>query len=79
MGDCYFLCSLASLAEYTNLIERIFEYIDVENGYFLIWLCIDGSWKLVEVDGFVPVKPSGNSLAFSRCRDGDEELWVILL
>lgn len=44
-----------------------------------MWLCIDGIWKLIEVDGFVPVKPSGTSLVFSRCREGDEELWVILL
>lgn len=47
LGDCYFLCSLASLAEYKKLIERLFEYIDLEYGYFLIWLCIDGIWKLI--------------------------------
>lgn len=70
---------MASLAEYNNLIERLFEYIDLENGYFLIWLCIDGIWKLIELDGFIPTKPNGKDLVFSCCRDGDEELWVILL
>lgn len=46
LGDCYFLCSLSSLAEYKKLIERLFEYYDLDSGYFLIWLCIDGRWRL---------------------------------
>lgn len=29
LGNCYYLCSLASLAEYKNLIARLFEYSDV--------------------------------------------------
>lgn len=45
----------------------------------MVWLCIDGIWKLIEVDGFIPVKPDGKAPVFSRCREGDEELWVILL
>jgi len=42
-------------------------------------LCLDGRWKLIEVDGFIPVKPDGKSVVFSRGRAGDEELWVLLL
>lgn len=77
LGDCYFLCSLAALAEYKNLIERLFEYYDTDNGYFLVWICIDGFWKLIELDGYIPAVPTGDRPAFSH---GDqEELWVILL
>jgi calpain-15 len=68
---------LAALAEYKNLIERLFEYYDTDNGYFLVWICIDGFWKLIELDGYIPVVPTGDRPAFSH---GDqEELWVILL
>lgn len=56
LGDCYFLSGIAGLAEYLNLIQRLFEYHDLDTGYFLIWLCINGSWKLVEVDGYLPVR-----------------------
>jgi hypothetical protein len=38
----------------------------VENGYFLIWLCIDGIWKIFEIDGYIVVDPKGTMPAFSR-------------
>jgi hypothetical protein len=50
---------LSCLAEYPGLIERLFEYYDLESGYFLIWLCIDGSWNLYEVDGNIVVNAAG--------------------
>lgn len=68
---------MAALAEYKNLIERLFEYYDIDYGYFLIWVCIDGSWKLIELDGYIPISPNGNKPAFSH--GDDEELWVMLL
>lgn len=78
LGDCYFLSSLACLAEYRNLIERLFEYYDLDNGYFLIWLCIGGKWQLIELDGYFPLNPKNNSPAFSH-NNVEEELWVMLL
>lgn len=54
-GHCYFLCSLACLSEYANMIERLFEFVDMETGYFLIWLCVDGEWNLIEIDGYIPI------------------------
>ena len=68
LGNCYFLSALACLSEYTNMIERIFEYYDMENGYFLIWLCIDGIWKLYEVDGQIPVNSKGTEPMFSKTK-----------
>lgn len=78
LGDCYLLSSLASLAEYRNLIERLFEYFDMDNGYFLVWLCIDGTWRLVELDGYLPVWPHNlTTPAFSHSTD--EEIWVSII
>lgn len=49
----------------------------MKNGYFLIWLCIDGKWKLVEIDGYLPVMPNATAPAFSHSVNG--QLWVSLL
>lgn len=53
LGDCYFLSSLACLAEYAHLIERLFEYEDQNNSIFGIWLCLDGIWTLISLDGWI--------------------------
>lgn len=49
----------------------------MDNGYFLVWLCIDGEWELVEVDGYLPVWPNGDKPAFSH--SSQEEIWVSIL
>lgn len=38
---------------------------------------MDGTWKLIELDGYIPVHPEGTRPAFSHGED--EELWVMLL
>lgn len=38
------------------LIERLFEYEDENNSFFGIWLCIDGTWTLIELDGYIVTK-----------------------
>ena len=48
------------------MIERLFEYYDMDSGYFLIWLCIDGAWILVEVDGMIVTDPTGTKPAFGK-------------
>jgi calpain-15 len=78
LGDCYFLSSLASLAEYPLLAERLVEYEDNKNGFYGVWLCVDGEWKLITLDGWVIVTPNTPPrVAFSY--SDDEELWVVLL
>lgn len=66
LGDCYFLCALSSIAEYGKLIQRMFEYYDIENGYFLVWICLNGCWKLIQLDGYLPVEATGKRPVFSR-------------
>ena len=43
----------------------------------MVWLCIDGAWRLIELDGYFPVVPTGDRPAFSHGEDN--ELWVMLL
>ena len=46
LGNCYFLCSLASLAEYPDLIRRLFDFENCnEYGVQSVWLHINGIWK----------------------------------
>jgi calpain-15 len=55
LGDCYFLCSLASLAEYPALVRRLFEENEVnENGILAIWLNINGIWQRIIIDEYFP-------------------------
>jgi len=68
LRDCYFLSSLAGLAKFYKLIEKLFEYFDIETGYFLIWLCIDDIWRLILIDGYLPITPNKKSPAFSHSK-----------
>lgn len=43
LGDCYFLCSLSSLAERPHLVKRLFETKTYQpSGLYSVWLNIDG-------------------------------------
>ena len=80
LGNCYFLCSLASLAEQPELIKRLFDVQQInEFGVYNVWLNIDGSWKSFIVDEYFPSTQTqrGWDLAFSKT--DQKELWVILL
>ena len=86
LGDCYFLAALACLAEYPPLIARLFEF-DQKNpyGFYPIWLHINGAWKRIIVDDYLPVFNTvshsyygqKDQLCFSQTNE--KELWVILL
>lgn len=77
LGDCYFLSALACIAEYPCLAERLVEYEDNKNGYYGVWLCINGVWDLVALDGWMVVWKGRKDLAFSS--SVNEELWVTML
>ena len=80
LGDCYFLCALASLAEFPDLISRLFDFDTCnEHGVQSLWLNINGAWKNFIIDEYLPcVSGSGqHNLAFSKTTQN--ELWVLLL
>lgn len=77
LGDCYFLSSLSALAEYENLIARLFESKNYNDaGCYCVWLCHDGEFKPVVVDDYFPCNSNGPP-AFSVGHG--PELWVLLL
>jgi hypothetical protein len=77
LGDCNFLCSLSILCEYPGLLQNIFITKKQNSfGVYSVKLCIDGVWKIVNVDDFFPCGPNGMPV-FSQCVKG--EIWVMIL
>lgn len=80
LGNCYFLCSLSALAEYPDLIKRLFDF-DYCNDYGIqsVWLNLNGIWTQIILDEYFPSYFNGieHDLAFSKT--DQNELWVLLL
>lgn len=55
VGDCWFLSALAVVAERPDLISRLFPCTDMnEYGITKVNLFLDGYWKPVVIDNFLP-------------------------
>jgi calpain-15 len=77
LGNCWFLASIASVAENPALIRRLFitkEYN--EKGLYQLRICKNGEWVKVTVDDYIPCYYSGGPMF---CRATGDELWVLLL
>ena len=58
LGDCWFLCAVASLAEMPRLVERLFLTKETnEEGLYRLKLCKNGEWTEVVVDDYFPCFP----------------------
>ena len=79
LGNCYFLSAVASLSKYPNLIEKLFFFKEKSNEHcYGCYFRINGIWKLVILDDFIPCYGSyKKNFAFSHTNGN--ELWVILL
>jgi calpain-15 len=77
LGNCWFLCAVASLAERPALVKRLFitkEYN--KEGIYRLKICKNGEWVTVTIDDYIPCYyNAGPMFAHSN---GDE-LWVLLL
>jgi tetratricopeptide (TPR) repeat protein len=76
---CWFLSSLAALAEYPRLVEALFlpcsrEYN--ESGVYFVLFCKNGLWTSVRVDDYIPCFPASGPV-FSKSRGN--EIWVLLV
>ena len=80
LGDCWLMCSLASLAEFDNPIgspiRDIITESDHELGIYKVKLCKAGVWKEYILDSFFPCFPGGEPI-YSKAHG--HELWVMLL
>lgn len=78
LGDCYFLASCSSIAEFGPRIERNFLTKQPDpRGVYAVAICIDGIWEEVVLDDLVPCNRSSNKPAFNNTKN--DELWVILM
>ena len=78
-GDCYYLSSLASLAEYPERIKRIFLTKEVnEAGIYALQFFVNGEKKTVVVDDYFPYSEENEQWAFSR-PSFKSEIWVLIL
>ena len=76
LGDCYFLSAISAVAEYPERIGRLLvEVKSNDKKVFGIGLCICGTWRLVILDDFFPIK--NGKIAF--CHSEDAEIWAMLL
>ena len=77
LGDAWFVCALASIAERPSLVERLFVTKEYNpQGVYRLKLCKNGEWITVTIDDYFPCFPLGGPI-FSRCHGN--ELWVMLL
>jgi hypothetical protein len=78
-GDCYFLSSIASLAENPDRVKAIFLTKEVNNaGCYAMKFYINGEPKIIVVDDYFPYCNHKDDWAFSRSSD-EKEIWVLLL
>jgi hypothetical protein len=80
LGTCYLLSALSSLAEIPGLIHRLFEFDKINEQHILsVWLNINGLWKEIVLDEFVPMITQGKGLEFAFSKAIEDELWVSMI
>ena len=78
LGDCYFLSSIAALAEFPYLIREKFRTVKFNKcGYYEVILFIDGEWQVVFVDDYFLYDPRARDFAYAR--PNNNELWAMIL
>jgi hypothetical protein len=60
VGDCWFLSAVAVLAERADLVQKIIRDTDLSGGKVTFTLFIDGLWRDILVDTFLPCQPAGS-------------------
>ncbi|CAD8111547.1 unnamed protein product [Paramecium sonneborni] len=77
LGDCYFLSVLSSMAcRWPDFLLGLFlTQQKNQYGIYAVRLCIDGIWKAIFLDDYVPTQ--GNQPAFSS--SPLKEIWVLLM
>ena len=80
IGDCYFISSVATLSNYSQLILQIFGQDDInKEGYYEICLFIDGHWQIVIIDDYIPFYKDTEDFVFVKPADNCYGLFLCLL
>lgn len=78
LGDCYFLSSIAALAEVPDRIRKMFGKTDINpNGFYMVHVNLNGICREVIVDDYFPVTEPLSTPIFAKPKDN--EIWVMVL
>lgn len=78
LGNCYFLSALSCLCEEPSRIENLFLTKKANTaGVYGVRMCINGDWKVVVVDDYLPCGSHTTGPVFSKANG--PELWVQIL
>jgi len=78
LGDCYFLSTLSSLAEWPNRIKQVFATKEANTcGAYCLRICDMGEWKKVIIDDYFPCDKYTRKPIFTK--GNENELWVLIL
>lgn len=79
IGDCYFLSAIGSLCKFSHYIDKLFFTKEkTKEHLYGVFIYLNGSWKLVLIDDFLPYTGQRfKKFAFSS--SGGKELWVAFL
>ena len=78
LGDCYFLSTLSSLAEWPNRIKQVFATKEANTcGAYCIRICDMGEWKKIIIDDYFPCDKFTRKPIFTK--GNENELWVLIL
>ena len=77
LGNCWLLSSIASLAEFPRLVQRVILIKEAnKHAYYKVKLCKMSKWKTRPLDDYFPCIPLSDTI-FSR--NIGKEFWVLLL
>ena len=80
LGNCYFLSAIASLCKYPSLIKKLFFFKEKSDEHcYGCYFRINGIWKLVLLDDFIPCFNNNYEKNFAFSHTNGNELWAILL
>lgn len=78
LGNCYFLCALACLSEFPEVIKDCYAAPQCPAlGIYRVRMCKNGWWQVCTVDDLLPTQR--NVPVYAKNREEPNELWVSMI